>query len=64
MKPSVIEIRVHSKWGGSGELWFVSVFFDDVTVTRANREFDTEVEAQLFADGVVEGLALRQEGEG
>lgn len=61
MPKNIIEIRVHSKFGGDSDPYVVSVLFDDGTQASFSRDFTRE-KAEIFTEGLKEGLKMGDAG--
>lgn len=55
------DVRVHNRFGGDGGYWFVSLILEDAQ-TSYIRIFKTEEEADMFTQGLTEGLRLSNAG--
>jgi len=56
--PKIIEVRVHSKFGGKDGPWTVSVIDSDGMQVINKRECSSEDEAEIFKEGIEQGISL------
>ena len=58
----IVEIRVHSKFGGKSEPYYITLIFDNHTQSLCDIPFRNRFEAEIFVNGLRGGFEWAKKG--